>query len=220
MLAYTAPSQSGYSISRYNILMTSYPNKGLYAITNNDDSLTNVEAVLNAGARFLQYREKQSPNLDHAKKLRSLCTTYQTRFIINDDPEFALSVKADGVHIGEDDDSYQHARDLLGDDAIIGISCYDSLDLALSAKKLGADYIALGAFFPSQTKQTTRRASIELLIKAKQQLSVPVVAIGGITTENAPPLIAAGVDYIAAINSVFGHEEPGVAAKQFTDLFK
>lgn len=200
--------------------MNSLPISGLYAITSNDDTLETIEAVLRAGAAMLQYREKLDPNPRHAISLKKLCDQYSTALIINDSPELALAANADGVHLGENDKSYDLARELLGKDSIIGVSCYDSLELALDAEKHGADYVAFGSFFSSKTKKNLRRADQKLLQQARDQLSIPIVAIGGITPKNAPALITAGADFIATIHSVFGQDNPGTTAKQFTDLFE
>ncbi len=200
--------------------MHSLAAKGLYAITSNDDSLDDVKFVLQAGTTILQYREKINPDPSHAKKLKKLCTDFNVTFIINDNPQLAKEVEADGVHLGEEDGSYDETRQLLGDKAIIGISCYDSLDLAIEAEKKGANYVAFGSFFPSKTKQNTRRPDLDLLKQAREKLSIPMVAIGGITPENGRPLVEAGADYIAAIHGVFGQEDPEAAAKKYTELFK
>ena len=200
--------------------MIPLPKKGLYAITSNNDSLDDVKAVLQASAVILQYREKINPDPSHAKKLKKLCTDFNVTFIINDNPQLAKEVEADGVHLGEEDGSYDETRQLLGDKAIIGISCYDSLDLAIEAEKKGANYVAFGSFFPSKTKQNTRRPDLDLLKQAREKLSIPMVAIGGITPENGRPLVEAGADYIAAIHGVFGQEDPEAAAKKYTELFK
>ncbi len=193
--------------------------KGLYAITSNADSLEDVKAVLQAGASCLQYREKTNPDPARARALSALCTEYDTVFIINDDPELAKDVNADGVHLGEEDASFTEARKWLGKDAIIGISCYDSMELARHAEKEGADYVAFGSFFPSETKRNPRRPKLELLRAARNKLSIPIVAIGGITPENAEPLLEAGADFIAAIHGLFGQPDPGDAAKRYIELF-
>ncbi len=200
--------------------MISLPENGLYAITSNNDSLDNVETVLQSGTVILQYREKIKPDPDHAKKLKNLCTDFKVTFIINDNPQLAKEVEADGVHLGEKDSSYDETRQLLGDKAIIGISCYDSLDLALEAEKQGANYVAFGAFFPSKTKQNTRRPDLDLLKQVREKLTIPIVAIGGITPENGRPLVEAGADYIAAIHGVFGQRDPGAEAKKYAALFE
>ena len=208
------------TLLRYNSIMIFLPEKGLYAITNNDNSLDDVKTVLQGGAVILQYREKTKPDPFHAKKLKTLCTDFKVTFIINDNPQLAKEVKADGVHLGKEDGSYNKTRELLGDKAIIGISCYDSLDLAIEAENQGANYVAFGSFFPSKTKQNTRRPDLDLLKQAREKLSIPIVAIGGITPENGRPLVEAGADYIAAIHGVFGQSNPELAAKKYTKLFK
>ncbi len=200
--------------------MISLPKKGIYAITSNDDSFGDVKAVLRTGTTILQYREKIKPDPDHAKKLKNLCTHFKVTFIINDNPQLAKEVEADGVHLGEDDGSYDETRQMLGDKAIIGVSCYDSLDLAIEAEKQGANYVAFGSFFPSKTKQNTRRPDLDLLKRAREKLSIPIVAIGGITPENGRPLVEAGADFIAAIHGVFGQGDPELAAKKYIELFE
>jgi len=200
--------------------MILFPEKGLYAITSNNDSLNDVKTVLQAGTVILQYREKIKPDPDHTKKLKKLCTDFKVTLIINDKPQLAKEVKADGVHLGEEDGSYDETRQLLGDKAIIGISCYDSLDLAIEAERQGANYIAFGSFFPSKTKHNIRRPDLDLLKQAREKLSIPIVAIGGITPENGRPLVEAGADFIAAIHGVFGQEDPGAAAKKYAALFE
>ncbi len=202
------------------MLIRPLPNKGFYGITKNDDSLDDVKSVLQTGAVILQYREKIKPDLDHALKLKSLCEDFDVTFIINDNPQLAKEVKADGVHLGKEDGPYDETRQLLGDEAIIGISCYDSLDLAIEAEKQGANYVAFGSFFPSKTKQKTRRPDLDLLKQAREKLSIPIVAIGGITPKNGRPLVEAGADYIAAIHGVFGQSDPGLAAEKYAALFE
>ncbi len=201
-------------------MRTTIPKKGLYTITSNNDSLDDVKTVLQTGIAILQYREKINPDLDHAKKLKKLCADFKVTFIINDNPQLAKEVEADGVHLGEEDGSYDKTRQLLGDKAIIGISCYDSLELAIEAEKQGANYVAFGSFFPSKTKQNTRRPDLDLLKRAREKLSIPIVAIGGITPENGRPLVEAGADYIAAIHGVFGQTDPELAAKKYAALFE
>jgi thiamine-phosphate pyrophosphorylase len=127
--------------------------------------------------------------------------------IVNDDPALAANVGADGVHLGEDDASIMSARELLGPDRIIGVSCYNDFDRARAAVDAGADYVAFGSFFPSSTKPSARRADLELLRRARS-LDVPVVAIGGIDADNARTLIDAGADAVAVITAVFLHDDP------------
>ena len=127
--------------------------------------------------------------------------------IVNDDSRLALEAKADGVHLGKDDDSLAHARHLLGDDAIIGVSCYDDLARARALQGAGADYVAFGSFFPSTTKPAAVSASLDLLSRASAELSVPVVAIGGIDKHNAGTLIERGAAALAVLSALFGVDD-------------
>lgn len=151
--------------------------------------------------------------------LRKACRESDVAFIVNDDPGLARELDADGVHIGEDDASVDDARRLLGDAAIIGVSCYDDLALARRLASEGADYLAFGAFFPSPTKPHTRRASLQLL-RDSAALGLPRVAIGGITPENGGPLVAAGADLLAVISGVFDAADPAAAARAYLSCFK
>jgi len=185
--------------------------------------LANVEAALRGGTRVLQYRDKGDDSerrLDEALALRRLCADYRALFIINDDVELARLVAADGVHLGRDDTSLEAARELLGPGALIGVSCYNRLELAQRAVAAGADYVAFGRFFPSASKPEAVQASPDLLCQAKATLSVPVVAIGGITPENGPQLIQHGADALAVIQGVFAQTDIEDAAKQLASLFE
>ncbi|MEZ5454084.1 MAG: thiamine phosphate synthase [Thiothrix sp.] len=182
---------------------------GLYVITDGsigNELLDKVEQALHGGATIVQYRDK---SIDAARReqeahaLQALCRQHNTLFIINDDVELAKAVQADGVHVGKDDAALATARDYLGKSAIIGVSCYNRLELALQAAQQGADYIAFGSFFPSPTKPHAPRATLELLREARSQLAIPICAIGGITLENAPDLLANGADMLAVITDIF-----------------
>lgn len=185
--------------------------KGLYAIT--DENLISeenfeqaIESTLQGGSRIIQYRDKsknQNKRLQQAALVRSLCTQYHATCIINDDIELAQAVHADGVHLGKDDIPILQARKILGENSIIGISCYDALSLALIAEKNGANYVAFGAMFSSSTKPEASKTSPRLISSAKKQLSIPVCAIGGITEENISQLINHGADMAAVISSLF-----------------
>jgi len=197
--------------------------RGLYAITDGPrhDLIHACESALAGGARLLQYRDKtgaSSRRRDEARALRTLCSAHGVALVVNDDVELAREVGADGVHLGEDDTVIAAARAILGPDAIIGASCYDSLERARRMAAAGADYLAFGAFFPSPTKPAARRATPELLVAARS-LGRPLVAIGGITPDNAAPLVAAGADLIAAISAVFGASDVRSAASRFASLF-
>jgi len=197
--------------------------RGLYAITDGPraDLLAAVKAALRGGAAQLQYRDKTADTARRAfeaRALRELCARFEIPFIVNDDVELALAAGADGVHLGEDDADIAAARVRLGAGAIIGVSCYDSLARARQLAAAGADYLAFGAFFPSPTKPNARRATPELLREAKP-LGLPLVAIGGITPDNAPPLVDAGADFLAVISGVFAQVDPEAAARRYAAMY-
>lgn len=199
---------------------------GLYAVTPDGDDtpalIAAVETALSGGARLLQYRNKSADpalRLTQARALLALCRKYRASFIVNDHLDLALAVNADGLHLGADDGSLAAARAQLGPARLLGASCYDRLELALEAERLGADYVAFGSFFTSSVKPGAVRAPLTLLREAKRRLSVPVVAIGGITLENAPRLIAAGADGVAVISALFGADDVELAARRFSALF-
>ena len=189
--------------------------KGLYAIT--DERLIAeehfseaIEAALQGGANIIQYRDKsdnQQKRLQQAQTLRALCTRYDATCIINDDIELAKAVNADGVHLGQDDTELAHARQSLGDKAIIGISCYNDIELALTAERNSADYVAFGTMFSSPTKPDAVTAGPDIISQAKKQLSVPVCAIGGITEENIYLLVQHQGDMAAVISSLFAADD-------------
>jgi thiamine-phosphate pyrophosphorylase len=194
---------------------------GLYAITDKPD----VEAVLRGGCRIIQYRNKNANSTDRklvASLLRHLCDNYNALLIINDDVDLALDLGADGVHLGQTDTSLPEARRRLGENGIIGVSCHHSLELALQAEQQGASYVAFGRFFESRSKPHAPQAELDILSRAKQQLRIPVVAIGGITRDNAPRVIDEGADMVAVIHDLFATNEPGELenrARIFTQLF-
>ena len=197
---------------------------GLYLITpeEEDDArlLARVEPVL-PHATCLQYRNKRGSvarRRRQADALRDACARRGVPFIVNDDAALAADVGADGVHLGEHDGAIAAARALLGNKAIIGVSCYDDLTLARTAVAQGADYLAVGAFFPSPTKPLARRASLELA-RAARPLGLPLVAIGGITPDNVQGLLAAGIDVIAVISGVFEASDPVAAARACSACF-
>lgn len=198
--------------------------RGLYAITNGPrvDLLEAAHASLRGGARILQYRDKGSGGvrrLQEARALAQLCADFDVPLIVNDDVDLAFASGAAGVHLGEGDAAVAEARARLGSQAIIGVSCYDSLRRAREAAAAGADYLAFGAFFSSPTKPLARRAAPELLSEAKT-LELPLVAIGGITSDNGGLLIEAGADHLAAISAVFDATDIRAAAQRFADLFQ
>jgi len=200
---------------------------GLYLISSHDQHedkklWRDVEDALSAGTRILQYRDKSGDadkRLRQAEHLRKITRQYDCLLLINDDINLAKQVDADGVHLGKDDGNIDQARALLGSDAIIGASCYNQLELAVQASQRGADYVAFGRFFVSATKPAAVQAHAGLLQQARQQLDLPVVAIGGITHDNALQLIEAGADMLAVINGVFAQHDIRKAAQQFQRLF-
>lgn len=199
------------------------PPNGLYAITDGPriDLLNACAAALDGGAALIQYRDKSADHLrrrEEARALARLCAQYHVPLIVNDDVELAAQVGASGVHLGEDDADLVAARIHLGSDAIIGVSCYDSLARARDLAAASADYLAFGAFHPSSTKPHNRRADPDLL-RAAKALGNPLVAIGGITPDNAQPLIDAGADFIAAISGVFAADDIESAARRYAQLF-
>ncbi|HSC93527.1 MAG TPA: thiamine phosphate synthase [Burkholderiales bacterium] len=200
---------------------------GLYAVTPDvagvPELVAMAEAALTGGARQLQYRNKSATSelrLAQARALLALCRRMKVPLIVNDHLELALAVGADGLHLGAEDGSLATARERLGSARILGASCYDRLELALEAQRLGADYVAFGSFFSSGVKPGAVRAPLTLLRDAKRRLSVPVVAIGGISLKNARQLIAAGADSIAVISALFGADDSTDAARRFSELFK
>ena len=196
---------------------------GLYGITiDNDPNIhTRVEAALEGGANIIQYRDKSylPDRQDVAGKLSNLCREYGAKLIINDDLDLAIAVNADGVHLGRHDLDIKAARNKIGD-KIIGVSCYNKLELALEAEQQGADYVAFGRFFPSVTKPEAVPADISLLQEAKALLSLPIVAIGGITTTNAELLIQAGASSVAVIEGLFNQQNIKKTAEEFSKLFR
>lgn len=200
------------------------PGIGLYAITDGprEDLLRVARAALEGGAAMLQYRDKTRDGrrrLREARALAHLCVSFGVPLIVNDDVELARASGSSGVHLGDGDGTVAGARATLGPGAVIGMSCYDSLDRARDAAAEGADYLAFGAFFPSITKPGARRATPDLLRKARE-FGRPLVAIGGITAENGGSLIAAGADFLAVVSGVFGANDVRTAARQYAGLFR
>lgn len=203
-----------------------FPRQGLYAITQtenrtDDEIIAAVTAVLKGGAAVLQYRDK-SVNDNHAlaRELLRLCQSYQIPFIINDDVVLAEKLGANGVHLGKQDGDVVSARQRLGAQAIIGISCYNSLDRAKTMQDQGADYVAFGRFFPSTSKPLAAPADLETLKIAKQVLTIPIVAIGGILPNNACQLLDAGADVLAVIAGVFSAEDPEQATRDYLKVIE
>ena len=200
--------------------------RGLYAIT--DETLIPeaqfphlIKQALQGGAGIIQYRDK-SGHLEKRKKqateLRMLCDQYDALLLINDDLELAQLVNADGIHLGKNDASISEARKLLGEDAIIGVSCYNQLELAIKAENEGANYIAFGAFFTSPTKPEARVAGLDLIVEAKHRLTTPICAIGGINLNNAKKVFDAGADMVAVISGLFAHPQVKVVSRQISKM--
>ncbi len=199
--------------------------RGLYAVTpdeeNTDVLLAKVEAALRGGINVLQYRNKHAGHklqTQQARAILPLCRQYQVPFIINDSIKLCLTLDADGVHLGGDDGNLAEARARLGADKILGASCYNRLDLVIAAEQAGADYAAFGACFSSGTKPGAPVAPLQLFAQAKQVVNIPLVAIGGITLENTPQVIAAGADAIAVVGALFNHDvENGRSVKEMVE---
>lgn len=196
---------------------------GLYAVTDGPraELVTRAAMALDGGARMLQYRDKTDAahrRLAEATQLQALCMQHNVPLIINDDVALAVAVSAAGVHLGEDDAAPAAAREALGPAAIIGVSCYDSIERARTLAGPGVDYLAFGAFFASPTKPQARRATPALLHQAAT-LQRPLVAIGGITADNGQTLVNAGARFLAVISAVFDAPDPRQAARQLNNLF-
>ncbi|MGK4569977.1 thiamine phosphate synthase [Xanthomonas hortorum pv. gardneri] len=197
--------------------------RGVYLITPDEPDTARLLArtrPLLPVVTWLQYRNKQATaplRLEQASALREACAAHGVPLIINDDAQLALQVGAQGVHLGEDDGEVAAARALLGAQAIIGVSCYDEIaraQAAVAAVAAGASYVAFGAFFPTTTKVTTRRASPALLQQAAA-LGVPRVAIGGIAAAQVPELVAAGAELIAVVSGVYAAPDPVAAVQAY-----
>ena len=200
--------------------------QGLYGITDGAPLprlQSSVEAAIRGGARLIQYRDKStdaSRRRAEAEALSELCRGHGVLFIVNDDVDLAAAVDADGVHLGRDDAAIDTARVRLGPRAIIGVSCYDSLERASQAAHAGADYVAFGSFFVSSSKPAAVRAPLSLLTAAHARLGIPVCAIGGITPANGGELVQAGADMLAVIQGLFGAADVKTAAKDYAKLFR
>jgi thiamine-phosphate pyrophosphorylase len=202
--------------------------RGLYVLTPEesrtcDQWLQDIASAIRGGAALVQYRRKNGTPGRHRREaalVATLCAECGVPFFVNDDVDLAREVRASGVHLGKDDASVAAAREALGPGAVIGVSCYNSLERALAAQAAGADYLAFGSFFPSPTKPGAVRADCGLLKQAKAELAIPIVAIGGITPENAPAVIDAGAAAIAVISAVFGADDVEAAARRFSCLFE
>ena len=202
---------------------------GIYAITDPNllstetQLLSAVDDALSQGVRIIQYRDKTASNdqkLARAKLIKQLCDQYQAVSIINDSLELAIASNAHGVHLGQTDGSIEEARKQLKASSIIGVTCHDDLALAQQAEKAGADYVAFGRFFPSETKPHAKPADIRCLVEAKTHLSIPIVAIGGINPHNMSQIIDAGADSLAVIHAIFGQPNTKAAASELVTRFR
>ncbi|HEY2864950.1 MAG TPA: thiamine phosphate synthase [Casimicrobiaceae bacterium] len=201
---------------------------GLYALTPDlvDTHVLSMRtaSALAGGAAAVQYRNKSGSaalKLEQADALRVLCAAHRAIFIVNDDVELARVVGADGVHLGRDDANVGHARARLGAGALIGASCYDSLERAQAAAGEGASYLAFGSFYPSRVKPDAVRPQRRLIAEAKASWpQIDIVAIGGITAANAAPLVAAGADALAVLSALYDAPDIGLAARELVACFR
>jgi len=185
--------------------------KGIYVLSDavlspSKTILSQIERVLKAGVSVIQFREKYASDDEielTCKQLCDLCKHYNALFIIDDRAHLAKKVDADGLHVGEDDISYEEARIIMGADKIIGISCYGDIKRALKYETLGADYVAFGSFFPSPTKPNSKVVSLDVLHEAKKVLHVPICAIGGINETNIRDVANSGIEMYSVISAVY-----------------
>jgi thiamine-phosphate pyrophosphorylase len=203
------------------------PVSGLYAVTpelaDSRELMGKVEAALRGGASVIQYRNKsmaESLRRNQAFELVRLCRRWNALCIVNDSAALAREVDADGVHLGRDDGGVLAARATLGAEKLIGVSCYNEIGRAQEAQSQGADYVAFGSFFSSSTKPQALRADTEILRTAASQIALPVVAIGGITADNAAGLIAAGADAVAVVSALFDAIDVEAEGRRFARLFQ
>jgi thiamine-phosphate pyrophosphorylase len=201
--------------------------KGIYALTpdslNTEDLLRRVRLALAGGVQVLQYRNKIADAalcLAQAQALREVTREYGVTFMVNDDAQLAAGVDAEGVHLGATDGEVQAARAVLGHDKLIGVSCYNRLQLARDAVRAGADYVAFGAFYSSTVKPQAAVATLDTLREARKELTVPIVAIGGISADNGAALVEAGADALAVISAVFDAADVQLAAQNLNKLFR
>lgn len=205
-----------------------YMLKGLYVITDKklipgDRFINTVEKSLIGGAKIVQLREKDTPDEEIVrlgKELLKVTKKYRVPLIINDSPALAKEIGADGVHLGEDDPLVSEARKLLGNRAIIGVSCYGKIERGIRAEKDGADYVAFGTPFLTPTKPERDPTPFEVLRLARREITkIPIFAIGGINAENARSVLETGVDGIVVITSVFGSLDPEKSSRDLASLF-
>lgn len=202
-----------------------FPRSGLYAITQTENKsseqvIAEVAAAIQGGAVVIQYRDKNPIDAVYlATKLLNLCRLHNVPLIINDDVELAAKIGADGVHLGKHDGDIHQAKQRLRENAIIGVSCYNDVNLAIAAQQQGVNYVAFGRFFPSVSKPLAAPAQVATLIEAKLKLQIPIVAIGGILPENGDILLNAGADLLAVIGGIFDYDAES-SARAYQALFK
>lgn len=201
--------------------------KGLYLVTPDwDDTrqmLETTELALRGGAALVQYRHKTADaelRREQAECLQDLCRSYGKLFIINDHIDLCVALDADGIHVGGTDETIAKVRAAVGPGKIVGASCYGSLDLARSAWRDGASYVAFGGFYPSRVKKYEVTTQPAIIAQANSEIPLPNVVIGGMTPANAAPLVTWGADMVAAISSVYMAADPQAAAKAFAELFR
>jgi len=200
--------------------------KGLYLVTPDwDDTealLKATEIALTVGVGLLQYRHKTASGelrLEQASALLTLCRQHNVPFIVNDHIDLCIALDADGIHVGRTDASVAVVRTLIGKEKILGASCYGDFSLAEQAQIAGASYVAFGGFYPSRVKKYEVSTPASIVSKAKAELTVPVCVIGGMTPENAKPLVKEGADMVAAISSVYSAADIATAVREFAVLF-
>ena len=199
---------------------------GLYLVTPDWDDTAKLlaasELALQGGARILQYRHKTADaalRSQQAGALQMLCRRYDCLLIINDYVDLCLALNADGIHVGGTDISVAAARLQVGPDKIVGASCYGDLALAQRAQQQGASYVAYGGFYPSRVKKYPVTTPLTIITESRQQIPLPCVVIGGMSSSNCPPLIAAGADMVAAISSIYLADDIKLATEEFVALF-
>ena len=200
---------------------------GLYAITpdepRTDILIGKVGLALRGGAAVVQYRNKTAaPELqrEQGRALAALCRAAGAAFVVNDDLALALELAADGAHLGADDGDLVEARRCLGQGKLLGASCYNRIELAEAAAQAGVNYLAFGSVFSSGTKPGAVRAPLSLFAEARRRFTLPLVAIGGITLQNAPQVFAAGADAVAVIGALFDAADVAASAAGFTRLYQ
>jgi len=200
--------------------------RGLYLVTpdwaDTDRLLHATRQALEGGAALVQYRNKTAPPAlreEQARALLALCRRHARPLVVNDHLDLCTRLDADGVHVGGLDAPLAAVRAALGPDKIVGASCYGEFALAQAAQDAGASYVAFGGFYKSRVKVYEVSTPLHIVARAKEALRVPVVVIGGMTVENARPLVGLGADMVAAISSVYGALDPYEAAREFAVMF-